>query len=306
MAYIGKEPIVGNFQVCDAITVVNGQAAYTLQVSSTNVTPESSHHMLVSLNGILQKNGGTSPSFTISGSTLTFASNLITGDVIDFVMLLGNVLDLGVPSDATVTNAKLGTDVISGETDIGGAIADADLFLVDDGASGTLRKTAASRIKTYVGSGLSEADMWRITSGFSGASTPISSNWERADTQDFAVLGTGLSQSSGVFTFPSTGYYFITFQAAYSINGNKRNIGTLIQHTTDNGSNWTELAYSSDFITQTESDATMTTGVVTGIAHILDTSNDKVRFSAGASSVNTSADTNAQHTGIVCIKLADT
>ncbi len=26
MAYIGKEPIVGNFQVCDAISVVNGQA----------------------------------------------------------------------------------------------------------------------------------------------------------------------------------------------------------------------------------------------------------------------------------------
>jgi hypothetical protein len=41
MAYIGKEPIVGNFQKCDAITVVNGQAAYTLQVSSTNVVPES-------------------------------------------------------------------------------------------------------------------------------------------------------------------------------------------------------------------------------------------------------------------------
>ena len=32
--YIGKEPIVGNFQVCDAISVVNGQAAYTMQVSS--------------------------------------------------------------------------------------------------------------------------------------------------------------------------------------------------------------------------------------------------------------------------------
>ena len=52
MPYIGKEPIVGNFQRCDAITVVNGQAAYTLQVSSTNVVPESANHMLVSLNGI--------------------------------------------------------------------------------------------------------------------------------------------------------------------------------------------------------------------------------------------------------------
>jgi len=103
MSYIGKEPIVGNFQVCDAISVVNGQAAYTMQVSSTNVVPESANHMLVSLNGILQK---PNSSFTVSGSTITFASNLATGDVIDFIMLLGNVLDLGVPSDATVTDAK--------------------------------------------------------------------------------------------------------------------------------------------------------------------------------------------------------
>ena len=103
MAYIGKEPIVGNFQVCDAISVVNGQASYTMQVSSVNVVPESANHMLVSLNGILQK---PNSSFTISSSTITFASNLQTGDVIDFIMLLGNVLDLGVPSDATVTDAK--------------------------------------------------------------------------------------------------------------------------------------------------------------------------------------------------------
>ena len=103
MAYIGKEPIVGNFQVCDAISVVNGQAAYTMQVSSTNVTPESANHMLVSLNGILQK---PNSSFTVSGSTITFASNLATGDVIDFIMLLGNVLDIGTPSDSTVTDAK--------------------------------------------------------------------------------------------------------------------------------------------------------------------------------------------------------
>ena len=103
MAYIGNSPIVGNFQVCDAISVVNGQAAYTMQVDSANVSPESANHMLVSLNGILQKPGS---SFTISGSTITFASNLATGDVIDFIMLLGNVLDIGTPSDATVTNAK--------------------------------------------------------------------------------------------------------------------------------------------------------------------------------------------------------
>ena len=107
MPYIGKQPTVGNFQVCDAISVVNGQAAYTMQVSSTNVSPESANHMLVSLNGVLQKPGS---SFTISGATITFASNLVTGDVIDFIILLGNVLDIGTPSDGTITEAKLDTN----------------------------------------------------------------------------------------------------------------------------------------------------------------------------------------------------
>ncbi len=104
MAYIGREPQVGNFQVCDAISVVNGQAAYTMQVGGANVSPETANHMLVSLNGVLQAPGS---SFTVSGSTITFASNLVTGDVINFIHILGSVLDLGVPSDATVSTAKI-------------------------------------------------------------------------------------------------------------------------------------------------------------------------------------------------------
>jgi len=104
MAYIGKTPTVGNFQVCDAISVVNNQAAYTMQVGSVNVSPESANHMIVSLNGVIQK---PTDAYTVSGSTITFASNLVTGDVINFIQILGNVLDLGVPSDSTVSIAKL-------------------------------------------------------------------------------------------------------------------------------------------------------------------------------------------------------
>jgi len=104
MSYIGTAPTIGNFQVCDAISVVNGQASYTMQVSGVNATPQSANHMLVSLNGILQ---APNSSFTVSGSTITFASNLVTGDVIDFIQILGDVLDLGVPSDNTVSLAKL-------------------------------------------------------------------------------------------------------------------------------------------------------------------------------------------------------
>ena len=104
MAYIGKQPTVGNFQICDAISVVNNQAAYTMKVATVNVSPESANHMIVSLNGVIQK---PTDAFTVSGSTITFASNLVTGDVINFIQILGNVLDLGVPSDSTVSLAKL-------------------------------------------------------------------------------------------------------------------------------------------------------------------------------------------------------
>ena len=76
MAYIGNKPTIGNFQICDAISVVNGQAAYTMQVGSVNVIPQSANHMICSLNGTIQK---PNSSFTVSGSTITFASNLATG-----------------------------------------------------------------------------------------------------------------------------------------------------------------------------------------------------------------------------------
>ena len=104
MAYIGKTPITGNFVKLDAISVVNGQAGYTMNNGGSAFTDyENVNQFLVSLNGILQ---APTDSFTVSGSTLTFASNLSTGDVIDFVIVLGNTLDIGTPSDATVTQAK--------------------------------------------------------------------------------------------------------------------------------------------------------------------------------------------------------
>jgi len=106
MPYIGNQPITGNFIKLDTISVVNGQASYTMQKDSANFSPASANHMLVSLNGIIQNPGS---SFTISNHTITFASNLVTGDVINFIIVLGDVLNIGTPSDNTVTNDKLAT-----------------------------------------------------------------------------------------------------------------------------------------------------------------------------------------------------
>ena len=146
MAYIGKTPVIGNFVKLDSITVVNGQAAYTMQNGGVNFTSyDNVNQFLVSLNGVLQ---APTDSFTVSGSTLTFASNLSTGDVIDFVLVLGNSLDIGTPSDNTVTaakiganavtNAKLNNDIISGATELASEPADTDEFLVSD--AGTIKR----------------------------------------------------------------------------------------------------------------------------------------------------------------------
>tara|TARA_R100000655_G_scaffold27807_3_gene56573 strand:- start:1360 stop:2424 length:1065 start_codon:yes stop_codon:yes gene_type:complete len=102
MSYIGKEPQTGAYNMLDALTA-SATASYSLTLDSTAFVPESANHLLVSLNGVIQKAGS---SYTVSGSTLTFSSSLASSDSIDFVLALGNVLDIGTPSDATVTNAK--------------------------------------------------------------------------------------------------------------------------------------------------------------------------------------------------------
>lgn len=106
MPYIGKQPEIGAYKKLDSITAVNGQAAYTLQYNSANYSPASANHLIVSLNGVIQ---APQDSFTVSGSTLTFASNLSTGDSIDFILALGDVLNVATVSDNTITNDKLAT-----------------------------------------------------------------------------------------------------------------------------------------------------------------------------------------------------
>ena len=105
MAYIGKSPQVGNYIKLDAITT-SSTNTYNLLNGGVAFVPESALHMLVSLNGVIQ-----SPlsSFSVSGSTITFlpsSGTLSSSDTIDFILVLGNVLDIGTPSDSTVTNAK--------------------------------------------------------------------------------------------------------------------------------------------------------------------------------------------------------
>ena len=111
MSYIGKTPATGDFVKLDAITT-SSTNTYNLLKDSVAFTPESANHMIVSLNGVIQ---APSTAFSVSGSTITFipaSGTLSSSDTIDFILVLGNVLDIGTPSDDTISASKLQTDSV--------------------------------------------------------------------------------------------------------------------------------------------------------------------------------------------------
>ena len=103
MPYIGKEPVAGNFVLLDSITT-SATATYALTKDSVAYSPESARNMIVSLNGVTQ---APEAAFTVSGSNITFSSALTSSDVIDYILVLGDVLSVGTPSDGTVGTSQM-------------------------------------------------------------------------------------------------------------------------------------------------------------------------------------------------------
>ena len=99
---ISSSASVHNPSKLDAITTVNGQAAYSLTLNSNAYTPSHQNALTVSVNGITQEPGN---SFTISGSTITFSPALSTGDVVDYIIDMGRKINVAAPGYATVDDA---------------------------------------------------------------------------------------------------------------------------------------------------------------------------------------------------------
>jgi len=299
--YIGKQPIIGNFQVCDAISTVNNQAAYTLQVGGANVSPETVNNMICSVNGVIQK---PTASYTVAGSTITFTSALVTGDVINFIQILGSVLDLGVPSDNTVTTAKIAnanvtTAKITDANVTTAKIADSNVTTakIADGA------VTSAKLASGVAGGITMADQWRITANFSTTSADITANWERADTDGAGYIGTGMSESSGIFTFPSTGIYLVQGIANIVGSGTRTYMGINIL-TTLNNSSYSAAAemYGSSY--NNNAQVAITTSFIFDVTN---TTNCKVKLLADGSGTGVwNGGTNELRTGFNFIRLGDT
>ena len=88
--------------------------------------------------------------------------------------------------------------------------------------------------------GITEADQFRLTADLSAQATPISSNLERVDDATFSKIGTGMSLSSGVYTFPTTGLYLVTMTGYFQVT-NDNYIQLKANVSSDSGSNYDEV-----------------------------------------------------------------
>ena len=189
---------------------------------------------------------------------------------------------------------------ITGETALAATPATTDEFLINDG--GTIKRLDFSHIKAIAGS---EVDSWRISSDFTNAASPITT-WERVDTS-FDKIGTGLTHSSGIFTFPSTGKYYISAWLTGDLNGSSRYNQLALQHTPDN-STYTTRAISDSLVIQVSSAEGSWNCALNYFVDIENTTNDKIKFlfSTANSSVRVFGNTNTSYSGFTCIKLGAT
>ncbi len=173
---------------------------------------------------------------------------------------------------------------------------------------GTLQNNG-SALNFATVNGITEADNWRLTTSFGGDAAPIASNWERGDTDGAGYFGTGMSQSSGVFTFPSTGYWYITYTALFLLgSGADSAYQSISMQTTLNNSSYSLASNANVFVKGVASGNTYSSGVTSFIFDVTDTTNRKVRFDtdSGNTSTVTMGSTAEDQTSVKFIRLGDT
>ena len=175
-----------------------------------------------------------------------------------------------------------------------------------DGSAGQFMKTDGSGNLAFAAAGISEFDQWYLSADKT-SNGDLDSNLSRNNfTANASPLGTGMTESSGVFTFPSTGKWVVLVQCTFNLAGND-NVVLYIKVTTNN-STYTTVNMLVDG--QTGSASENKHGGTMGLAFIdvTDTSQVKVKFTAG--SIGTGSNVHGRSdmvvTGFNFIRIGDT
>ena len=185
---------------------------------------------------------------------------------------------------------------------------DADTLATNAVTTVKIANSAVTSIKTSGLGGLTVADQWRITSDATMGTdtvTNFTSNWERADTYGAAQLGSGMTESSGIFTFPSTGIYHIIANQVFSRTSAANRYAHLQLRTTTDNSSYNVAATGGAGFGQ---DYQQNTASLSFLFDVTNTSTHKVRFSAytNRSSIVYRGSTDANTNSYTFIKLGET
>ena len=156
--------------------------------------------------------------------------------------------------------------------------------------------------------GITHFDQWRLTTEFDG-SGDITSNLEQVDNTGVGLLGSAMTQSSGIFTFPATGLWLITFNVGYraASDGSVKYAGGFIKTTTDN-STYSDPSGGYNSIIDGGGENTYGNCHFRYIFDVTNVSNDKVKFNCSTQQAGSSvqANTDTTYTGFTFLRLSDT
>ena len=174
--------------------------------------------------------------------------------------------------------------------------------------TGTLSATAFSgdgSALTGVGGGITMVNQWRVNATFTNSGTnDITSNWEQVDSDGYGKIGSDMTESSGIFTFPTTGIYYIIFKTQGRADGAARtSVGGRIS-TTTNGSTYSAASLSANDATGNLYNFNTFTD---HIFDVTDTSTHKVKFQASSNgSAFYDNESALSYTTVLFLRLGDT
>ena len=151
-----------------------------------------------------------------------------------------------------------------------------------DGSAGQVLKTDGNGNLSWVSlpaSGLQMADQWRRTATLNtnGAENFITTDWNRVSGGGLGTLGTGMSESGGIFTFPSTGIYLVTWQA-YAETSTTSGVNAVNIYITTDNNTYTNRASSLFSMEYDYSGYIYGNGHVSAMIDVTNVSNVKVKF----------------------------
>jgi len=124
-------------------------------------------------------------------------------------------------------------------------------------------------------------DQWRLNADVA-VTDAVLTGWVRPTESGSGAYLTGMSHSSGIFTFPKTGIYRVDFKGGFYKSDDRRWIGSVMKLSTDSGSSFGDLQRSYTMIKDIDSNSSFGTAITTHHVDVQNVSTYRIRFEVAA------------------------